>query len=52
MLKECLISAPLLAYWDFNKETVVEADSLGYAIRGCLLQYDEKGVLYPVVYYS
>jgi len=37
MLKECLISAPLLVYWDPNKKTVVEADLLGYTIEGCLL---------------
>ena len=51
-LKERLISAPLLAHWDPDKKTVVEADSSGYAIGGCLSQYDEEGALHPVAYHS
>jgi hypothetical protein len=51
-LKKRLISAPLLAHWDPDKETVVEADSSGYAIGACLSQYDERGKLHPVAYYS
>jgi hypothetical protein len=51
-LKERLISAPLLAHWDPDRETIVEADSSGYAVGACLAQYDEKGKLHPVAYYS
>ena len=52
MFKERLISALLLTYQDSNKKTVVEADSSRYAIRGCLLQYNKEGALYPIAYYS
>jgi predicted aspartyl protease len=50
-LKERLISAPLLAHWDPEKETIVEADSSGYAVGGCLSQYDKEGKLHSVVYF-
>ncbi len=50
--KHCLIGAPLLAHWDPDRETVVEADSSGYAIGGCLSQYNEDGKLHPVAYFS
>lgn len=39
-------------HFDPDKETIVEADSSGYCIGGLLSQYDEKGLLRPVAYYS
>jgi hypothetical protein len=39
-IKELLITAPILAHFDPEKETLVEADSLGHATRGLLLQKD------------
>ena len=51
-LKEAFITAPILAQWDPERDTVVEADSSGYAMGGCLSQYDKRGRLRPVAYYS
>ena len=51
-LKALLISAPVLAQWDPDRKTVVETDSSGYAIGGALSQYDDKGVLRPVAFFS
>ncbi len=46
-LKTLLISAPVLAQWDPDRKTVVETDSLGYAVGGALSQYDDDGTLRP-----
>src|SRR5207248_7147787 len=51
-LKEMFISAPVLMQFDPDRETVVEADSSGYAIGGLLSQYDDNGVLQPCAYVS
>jgi predicted aspartyl protease len=51
-LKTLLISAPVLAQWDPDRTTVVEADSSGYAIGGALSQYDDEGILRPVAFFS
>jgi transposase InsO family protein len=51
-LKQMFISAPILMMFDPDKETVVEADSSGYATGGLLLQYDDFGVLRPCAYFS
>lgn len=51
-LKTLLISAPILAQWDPERKTVVEADSSGYAVGGALSQYDEEGTLRPVAFFS
>ncbi|KAI0991368.1 hypothetical protein K3495_g16819, partial [Podosphaera aphanis] len=51
-LKSVFASEPVLAQWDPDRETVLEADSSGYAIGGCLSQVDEQGKLRPVAYYS
>lgn len=51
-LKQLFITAPILAMWDDEKETVLEADSSGYVIGGCLSQKDEVGLLRPIAYFS
>jgi len=51
-LKELFISAPVLLQWDPERDTVVEADASGWAVGGCLSQYDEEGRLRPVAYFS
>jgi hypothetical protein len=51
-LREAFISAPILAQWDSERDTVVEADASGYAIGGCLSQYDDRKRLKPVAYLS
>ena len=51
-LKKIFISKPVLAQWDPEYDTVLETDSSGYALGGCLSQVDPKGTLRPVAYYS
>ncbi|KAI0997341.1 hypothetical protein K3495_g10844 [Podosphaera aphanis] len=51
-LKDCFITAPILAMWDENLKTLVECDSSGWATGGCISQYDKNGCLRPVAYYS
>lgn len=51
-LKKIFASQPVLAQWDPERDTVMEADCSGYALGGCLSQVDENGTLRPVAYYS
>jgi hypothetical protein len=51
-LKRLFASEPVLAQWDPERDTVLEADSSGYALGGCLSQVDEQGRLRPVAYFS
>lgn len=51
-LKRLFVTAPVLAMWNENRVTIMESDSSGWAIGGCLSQYDDKGCLRPVAYYS
>ena len=51
-LKRSFATAPILAQWDPDRETVVEADCSGWALGGCLSQRDARGRLRPVAYYS
>lgn len=51
-LKKIFASKPVLSQWDPDRETVLEADSSGYAIGGCLSQMDNQGNLRPVAYLS
>lgn len=52
LLKRRFMTAPILAMWDPDRPTVVEADSSGYAIGACLSQVDKLGTLRPVAYFS
>lgn len=51
-LKRIFASEPVLLQWDPERSTVLEADCSGYALGGCLSQYDGQGRLRPVAYYS
>ncbi|XP_064622558.1 uncharacterized protein LOC135484804 [Lineus longissimus] len=51
-LKAELISPPLLAHYDPEKETIVSADASSYGLGGVILQVHEKGVKRPVAYAS
>lgn len=51
-MKTKFITAPVLAQFDPEKETRLEADSSGYVTGGCLSQKGEDGLFRPVAYYS
>ncbi len=51
-LKVMFVTAPILAQFDPEKETILEADSSGWNVGGVLSQYDEKGELHPCAYFS
>lgn len=51
-LKKLFTTAPILTQFDPERETVVEADSSGYAVGGVLSQYDDEGLLRPCAYFS
>jgi hypothetical protein len=51
-LKAMFVTAPILAQFDPERETVVEADSSGWSVGGVLSQYDEQGELHPCAYFS
>lgn len=50
-VQELITSAPVLAYFDPSRPTVVEADSSSYGLGGCLLQEFDNG-LRPVAFCS
>ncbi|KAI0991997.1 hypothetical protein K3495_g16189, partial [Podosphaera aphanis] len=52
LLKELFITAPVLALYDPDNKTVVEADCSGYVMGACLSQFDNMNVLRPVAYFS
>lgn len=51
-LKRMFTTAPILTQFDPDRDTVVEADSSGWATGGVLSQYDDDGVLRPCAYFS
>ncbi|KAI0996433.1 hypothetical protein K3495_g11748 [Podosphaera aphanis] len=51
-LKRIFASSPVLAQWDPDRDTIVEADCSGYAMGGCLSQIDDQSRLRPVAYFS
>lgn len=50
-LKMAFMTEPVLAQWDPERETILEADCSGSALGGCLSQVVD-GVLRPVAYHS
>ena len=51
-LKTAFTTAPVLAYYDYNKRTVVETDASNWASGGVLSQADADGKLRPVAFFS
>lgn len=51
-LKKIFASEPVLAQWDPDRKTILEADCSGYALGGCLSQIDATGTVRPIAYYS
>ena len=52
ILKLAFTQALTLAYFDFNKKSVLETDASDWAAGGILSQYDDDGLLRPVAYFS
>jgi reverse transcriptase-like protein/integrase-like protein len=52
VLKDALITSPVLVHFDENRETRVDADSSGYATGGVLLQRDDQNRWRPVAFFS
>ena len=51
-LRDALMNAPILAKWDPEAPTTVEADSSGYVIGAVLSQQQSDGLWRPVAYSS
>ena len=51
-LKHALVNAPLLATFDPELPTIVEADSSGWVLGGSFRQQSKDGLWRPVAYYS
>ncbi len=51
-LKNAFKEAPVLAYYDPKRKTVMEADASDWASGGVLSQYDSQGNLHPVAFFS
>ncbi len=51
-LRQRMVAAPILKYFDPRHETELWTDASAKAIGGAVLQRDERGNLRPVAYYS
>ena len=51
-LKDIFLSEPVLASFDFDRETRIETDSSGWATGGTLMQLSEKGLWLPCAFFS
>jgi hypothetical protein len=51
-LKKMFTSAPILALFDHEKETIVETDASKWCVGGTLYQVDDHGVLRPCAFFS
>jgi hypothetical protein len=51
-LKSKFIIVSILVTFDPQRKIIFETDVSDFVIRVCLGQLDDKGILYPVVYYS
>jgi len=52
MLKEAMITEPILQHFDLERAITIETDVSDYAIGAICSQPDEKEILHPVAYYS
>lgn len=51
-LRQSFTTAPTLAFFDYNRRTLLETDASDWASGGVLSQYDDNNVLRPVAYFS
>jgi hypothetical protein len=52
LLKQAVVSAPILSHFDYDKECIVEVDSSDYVQGGVLSQKGDDGLLHPVAFFS
>ena len=52
ILKEAMITEPILQHFDPKRPVTIETNASDYAIGAICSQPDEKGILHPVAYYS
>ena len=51
-LKRLFTTSPILKMWREDHKTILETDASGWAVGGYLSQYDDRGNLYPIAYFS
>src|SRR5450755_678955 len=51
-LKNLFTTAPILMHFNHEKEIIVETDASDHVSAGILSQYDNDGVLRPVIFFS
>jgi hypothetical protein len=51
-LKVTFILVSILAYFDHDRDIIVEMDTSDYVSAHVLSQYDDDNVLYPMAYFS
>jgi hypothetical protein len=51
-LKHAFTTAMILHHFDYNCEAIVETDTSDYVSAGILSQYDDKGILHLVAFFS
>ena len=51
-LKIAFTTAPILQYFDPEKEMLVETDASDYVSAGILSQRNDEGILHPVAFFS
>lgn len=51
-LKSAFITAPILKLFNWEKKVILEIDVSDYVSAGVLSQYDDKGILHPVAFFS
>ena len=52
LLKERFIIAPVLAYFDFKKECILETNLSDNVFAGIFFQYGEDGLFHPMAFFS
>ncbi|CAJ2651962.1 unnamed protein product [Trifolium pratense] len=50
--KSSFTQAPILAYFDYHKHTIVETDASNWASGGAFLQKGDDGIIHPVAFFS
>jgi hypothetical protein len=51
-LKHTFTTTPILDHFDYDCEAIIETDASDYISTGILSQYDDKGILHPVTFFS